>query len=271
VSPDSRPPTAGSLTDEAFWNRYWEDLRLPREIIKGTSLYIDAITDVFDQWFQRGKCQAVLEIGGAPGQYGAYVHRRFGHRLHVLDNSSVGCAATRRNLQLLGIDGDVTQGDMFDATLELPLFDVVYSLGLIEHFTDLEAAVAAHVRFVKPGGLLICGCPNFLGINGLVLRRMAPNVVSSTETENMDIRTWARFERNLRLEPLFKGYIGGFEPEVIARSENSRWIDRVGVRWLRALAWLLGRRRLRILRRLNSRAWSGYVMGVYRVPTDVRP
>jgi SAM-dependent methyltransferase len=255
----------GSLTDEAFWDRYWQELRLPREVEKGTSLYLDAITDVFDRWLPRGEGKTVLEVGGAPGQYGAYMHRRLGYRLHVLDSSAVGCDATRRNLALLGIEGEVVHGDMFDPTLELPPFDVAYSLGLIEHFTDLEGAVAAHARFVKPGGLIVVGCPNFLGLNGVLLRRLAPGIVATTNTSNMDVRTWQRFERPLGLEPLFKGYVGGFEPSVAARRESQRPLDRASVRTLQVLARLLGRRETRFLRRLNSRRWSGYLMGVYRL------
>lgn len=256
---------AGSLTDEVFWDQYWQELILPREVTKGTSLYLDAITDVFDEWLPTGEGKRMLEIGGAPGQYGIYLHRRLGYRLHVLDNSAVGCAATRRNLDLLGIAGDVTQGDMFDPTLHLPSFDVVYSLGLIEHFNNLEDAVAAHVRFVRPGGLLILGCPNFLGVNGAVLRWLAPSVVATTNTDNMDLKKWAGFEKNLRLEPLFRGYVGGFEASVFARAERARWIDRAALRSVNALVWFLGHDEFRALRRLNSRMWSGYIMGVYRV------
>jgi SAM-dependent methyltransferase len=260
-------PSAGSLTDEAFWDRYWRELCLPREVEKGTSLYLDAITDVFDRWLPRGDGQTVLEVGGAPGQYGAYIHRRLGYRLHVLDSSAVGCEATRRNLELLGIEGDVVHGDMFDPTLELPPFDVAYSLGLIEHFADLTSAVSAHARFVKPGGLLAIGCPNFLGVNGMLLRWLAPGVVATTNPSNMDVRSWTVFERQLGLEPLFKGYVGGFEPAVAARTESPRQLDRATVRSLQILAHLLGRRETQLLRRLNSRWWSGYVMGVYRVWT----
>jgi len=271
LSAGTPPPSdAGSLTDEAFWDEYWKNLDLPREVTKGTSLYVDAITGVFDRWLEPGQDRSVLEIGGAPGQYGVYIHRRFGYRLHILDSSSVGCEATRKNLELLGIDGDVTLGDMFDESLELSPCDVVYSLGLIEHFNDLESAISAHVRFLKPGGLLFVGCPNFLGLNGLLLRRMAPEVVRTTKTGNMDVRTWTGFECNLNLEPLFKGYVGGFEPAVVARADNPRWPDRLAVHSLRALGQLLGRRELHVLRRLNSRAWSGYVMGVYRVPAEDR-
>jgi SAM-dependent methyltransferase len=255
----------GSLTDERFWDGYWEGLLLPREVKKGTSLYLDAITDVFDRWLGDGVGKSALEIGGAPGQYVVYIHRRHGYRPHVLDSSQVGCEATRRNFQLLRIDGAVTQGDMFDQALDLPLFDLVFSLGLIEHFDDLRAAVAAHARFVKPNGLLILGCPNFLGINGVLLRRLAPRVLAVTKTENMDIAKWDNFEHTLGLEQLFAGYVGGFEPNVSARADRTRRMDQLAVKGLRVAGSILGRRQLRALRGLNARAWSGYVMGVYRV------
>jgi SAM-dependent methyltransferase len=259
------PRGAGPLTDEEYWDRYWRTLELPSEVKKGTSLYLDAITEVFDRWLPADADGTVLEVGGAPGQYGAYVHRRLGYRLHVLDSSEVGCAATRKNLELLGIDGEIVQGDMFDPTLELPAFDVVYSLGLIEHFDDLEGAVEAHTRFVRPGGLLVLGCPNFRGVNGLLLRRLAPGIVATTNRPNMDARTWTRFEQTLGLERLFRGYVGGFEPSVAARTETGRKLDFALAGSLYVLGRVLGRRELRLLRRVNSSWWSGYLIGVYRV------
>lgn len=56
--------------------------------------------------------------------------------MHVLESSPVGCEAARRNFELLGVTGEVTYGDMFDEAIALPPMDVVYSLGLIEHFDD---------------------------------------------------------------------------------------------------------------------------------------
>jgi SAM-dependent methyltransferase len=47
-------------------------------------------------------------------------------------------------------------------------FDVVVSFGLLEHFKDTTACMAAFSEFLKPGGLLITNIPNLCGLNGLI-------------------------------------------------------------------------------------------------------
>ena len=47
-------------------------------------------------------------------------------------------------------------------------FDVVVSFGVLEHFKDTAACIAAFLKFLKPSGLLITNIPNLCGMNGLL-------------------------------------------------------------------------------------------------------
>ncbi len=252
------------FTDETFWDEYWTSLPLPIEIEKSKGLLIREITDVFDRFLPSQRPLSVLEIGGAPGQYGAYIHRRLGHAVTVLDSSPVGCAKARENFQLLGIPGKVVEGDLFERRADLARFEAVYSLGLIEHFDDVTAAVRAHLEFLAPGGLLLLGAPNLRGINGPLLRRLSPSLLSKHHVEATFESTWDRFEAELRLTRLFRRFLGGFDPSMFWRCESRRLSDRA----LHQALWYLGKAlegpRLQILRRPNARFWSTYLMGVYR-------
>lgn len=260
-------PAAQRLTSPADWDRYWGGISLPREIRREPrALYLNAILDVFDRHLPRGEDLRALEIGGAPGQYLAYVYRTFGYEVHCLDYSSLGCEATRRNLAMLGIPGTVHEADLFDDSTpsRLPAFDVVYSLGLIEHFADLDGVVERHLAFLKPGGTLLLGVPNFQGVNGWFLRTLAPELYAQHHIPAMNLRNWTSFERRFRLTRLYRRYVGGFEPGVVRRREPG-----AGGRLRRRLAGALFRvlhHRFRVLRRLNARWISGYAMGVYRAP-----
>jgi SAM-dependent methyltransferase len=160
----------------------------------------------------------------------------------------------------------VVEADLFAPPPELGRFDVVYSLGLIEHFGDVTDAVRAHVDLVLPGGLLLLGAPNLGGINAGILRRLSPTFLSKHHVEATYESTWNRFEADLGLQRLFRGYLGGFDPSMFWRIESRRLSDRLAHQVL----WYLGkgfeRRAARLLRRPNSRLWSTYLMGVYRVP-----
>jgi SAM-dependent methyltransferase len=251
-----------------YWDDHWSNLRLPVEVRKGDSLYADAITDVFDRYLGGDSRLSVLEIGGAPGQYAAYVWRRFGHDVAVLDNSAIGCARARENFELLGIPALVYEADMFAQPTRL--FDVVYSLGVIEHVAtrnDLVAMIAGHLNHLRPGGLLIVGCPNFRGLNRLFARRLSPSFLAIHNLDVMSATAWDEFEQAFGLERFFRDYVGGFEPSMFWRRERDRFSDRVLRTALHFSAKVLGSGKLRILRRFNSRAWSGFLMGVYRSPS----
>jgi SAM-dependent methyltransferase len=254
-----------ALTGATYWDRYWSGVTLPREHRHmPRAHYLNAILDVFDRWLPSDPGLTAAEIGGAPGQYLAYLHRSRGYRVTCIDFSEIGCAKTAENFRLLGIPGDVIQADITADVGHLPTFDVVCSLGLIEHFSDRLRIVENHARLVRPGGYLVLGVPVFRGLTGWFMRTLAPTTYATHEIAAMDLDAWGDFERALRLRVLWKDYIGGFEPSVFARREDRRLRTLPAYVVARALKLVLSRR-LGVLRRINGPRWSGYAMAVYRV------
>ena len=258
--------SGGQLTSSADWDEKWEGKHLPVAIERATAgLYVQAILDVLDRYLPADPQRSILEIGGAPGQYLAYMYRRFGYAAHCLDYSPVGCQKAQENFALLGIPAQVYCRDLFAPDLDLPPFDIVYSLGVIEHFRDLPAVVERHLRLLKPGGLLLLGVPNFGGIYHGFLRRLAPQLLAQHNLAAMDLQHWEAFEQAFGLRPLFKGYVGGFEPSLLNRCERRSPLNLV-LLWTAKVLKRILHRRLRFLRRWNSKRISGYVMGVYEKP-----
>jgi SAM-dependent methyltransferase len=262
----SRPEEASALTDEAFWDNYWEQLKLPTIVDEARSApYQREILRVFKRFVPKGRGMRALEIGGAPGGYLAYVARTFGYQAHAIDSSPVGCRKLAENFRLLDIPvgvycRDALVGDLSD----LPRFDLVYSLGLIEHFSDPVPLIRKHVELAKPGGLLVLGLPNFLGISRPILRLTRPEASTIHNFRTMDIRSWTAFEREIGLQVVFRGYVGGWEPRIYAMRRRGRRSRLVNLP-IHAAAKVMDA--LGPVRRWNSRAWSGYAMGVYRTPT----
>jgi len=252
------------LTERENWENYWDKLELPAEIKKTKkSLYLNEILKIFDRFLPPNDNLSILEIGGAPGQYLAYMSNNFHYKIYALDYSDIGCRKMKENFSLLGLKGIVYQKDLFsDDISDLPLFDIVYSLGFIEHFQDLDRVIDKHLELLKPGGILLIGTPNFLGVNHWVLRRLAPQRLAQHNLSSMDIRNWSNFEKRFNLRVIFKNYIGGFEPSIY-RCENRTLLNRfiymlfIGIR-------IIITDNLKFLRKFNSKYWSGYVIGVYR-------
>ena len=253
-----------SLTGQAYWDEYWEKVDVPQEVRKGKkSLYLNEILTVFDTYLPRNESWSILEIGGAPGQYLAYMHRNFGYHVSCLDYSKRGCEKTRKNFELLQIPADVYEADLFHKELLLPSFDIVYSLGFIEHFVNLDHVVERHLDFLKPGGFLVVGTPNFLGINCFFLRRLCPERLVRVNLHAMDISNWASFEEKYKLVKVFKGYVGGFEPSIFNRREQKTFSAAV-LKQIAEILTKLFRSHFKFFRKWNSKYVSGYVMAVYR-------
>lgn len=263
------PAAVTRYTDPDWWDAYWQGLELPAVIDHGEGGVVDAILDVFDRYLPTGG--EALEIGGSSGRYLVYLHRTRGTRALVLESSPVGHAAAERNFELLGVPGRAVLGDMFDEDLPIEPVDVVYSLGLIEHFDDTGAVIRAHLRHLKPGGILVIGAPNLGGVNGPLFRRLSPSIFESHDARSADPRSWEPHERANGLEVLHKAYVGGFDPGLFWRLESRRRIDWVLAIALKQLGRLARSPRLAFWQRINHPAWSAYAIAVYRKPRGDAP
>ncbi|MCF6170798.1 MAG: class I SAM-dependent methyltransferase [Bacteroidales bacterium] len=258
-------PMHDQLTGKQYWENYWKSVQLPLEIRRENAApNIQAELDVFEKYLPKLPL-SVLEIGGAPGQYLAWFHKTLGYEVSCLDYSDEGCKKTRENFKLLNIRGKVYQGDLFSDTIQLPRFDVVCSFGFIEHFSDLNGVVGKHLEFLKPGGILLLGVPNLLGINHWFLKRLAPDLLKGHNLKTMNASNWHSFEMEFRLEILYKDYVGGFEPSVFLKQEKKSPLNNILFFTARVLNRIF-HNHLRLLRKYNSKKTSGYLMGIYRKP-----
>lgn len=252
------------LTEKEYWDQYWQKYSLPLEVSKSIdNPFLIEILNTFDRYLPHDKTLSILEIGGSPGQYLAYMHKTFGYEINCLDFSSIGCAKTLENYELLKIKGKVYQTDLFSEELNLPLFDIVYSLGFIEHFSDTNLVIEKHLNLIKPGGILFLGVPNFLGINHFFLKRLAPQLLSKHNLAVMDLTNWSSFEKKFNLQTIFKGYVGGFQPSNFNRCEKMTVINFLLLTLARLFVFIF-KKRFKGLRKFNSKFISGYMVGFYK-------
>src|SRR5690348_6765120 len=101
---------AGSLTDTAFWESYWGRMALPDAIDERRSFDRALATGL--RKLVRADSGDALEVGCAPGRWLAFLAHEFGLRVSGIEYTPDGAAATRRNLELLGVQGaDIRQAD----------------------------------------------------------------------------------------------------------------------------------------------------------------
>jgi 2-polyprenyl-3-methyl-5-hydroxy-6-metoxy-1,4-benzoquinol methylase len=109
----------------------------------------------------------LIEIGCAQSFWLPYFHRQLGFQVSGLDYSEVGCHSAREILEANGVPGEIVNGDLFGPPSHmLGAFDVVFSMGLVEHFADTTGCVGALSRFLRPGGVMVTTIPNMVGATG---------------------------------------------------------------------------------------------------------
>lgn len=252
------------LTEKKHWEDRWGKTRLPAILSPDTKHPVaKEIIQVLKNCLPQKKL-TVLEIGGAPGQLLAYFAKYHNYEAHAIDYSNVGCQKMKENFDILGLDITIYKRNFFEDLSDLPRFDIVFSMGFIEHFNDVNDVVSKHVTLLKKNGILVLGVPNFRGISKTVLSHLAPHKLSMHNLSAMDIRNWASFESEFSLQPLFKGYIGGFQPKNFRKIENrslKNYVIRLFFKMVRALVT----DPLPFLSKYNSPNWSAYLLGVYKL------
>jgi SAM-dependent methyltransferase len=213
--------TAGpaNLADPVFWEDDYlggtqlpsrPDPSLPFERVLAAALAAHAPASAGDD---------VLEVGCAPGKWLLFYAERFGARPAGIEYTEVGVALTRRNLAQAGIDGEVRHGDFF--AVEPRPADLVLSLGFIEHFDDPVQAFDRHLAFLRPGGTLVLGVPNFRGLLGRVQRWSDPGHLALHNLAAMDPGLYRRLGAQHGLTVAWQGYLDGLDPAILKLGRRS--------------------------------------------------
>ncbi len=264
---DQTPAKSGSLTDTAFWEGYWGRFSLPDAVDERRS-FDRALANRL-RFLLEGVRGKVLEIGCAPGRWLAFLSREFGLGVAGIEFTADGAAATRRNLELL----DVRKANILEADFLVeppsPTYDVVVSLGFVEHFTDAVGIVSRHGKWLRPGGLLVIGVPNLRGVHGWLQKALDPEVLARHNVDIMDPQTLTAIGRQSGLIPESAVYLGSLEPSLpIARPGVKRlgeFFAKIALRAVRLAraAPVIGR----AMDRWNSPLVSSYILATYRKPS----
>jgi len=203
------------LTDAAYWEENWWSQRRPERL----RLYRDVDFETVRLLREAAgpRRAQVLELGAGGSRLLPYLARKFGHEVFGSDFSFGGCSLLRANLALQRVRGNVVCEDLFRSSLKGESFDVVYSAGLIEHFEDTSAAVAAHFQLLRPGGRLVLAVPNLRGLQGRIIHRFAPPQWKVHKV--FGPQELAEMLNNSGLLDVRSGYLGSFSVRIMQSRE----------------------------------------------------
>lgn len=200
----------------------WWRMPLRRWLCRGFRSHADLVqTHVLERHLpRRGR---IIEIGCAPGRVLLTFRRRFGLEPFGVEYSPAGHRATLAEFERQRVDSSgIRLGDFTDPEFRRRYrerFDVVFSNGLIEHFTNPAAVVGHHVELLKPGGQLVIAIPNVVSgsIYHPVLSLTCPDILA---LHNLDIMRLPEFRRLFANQPLdvhYCDYVGTVNLPLIIR------------------------------------------------------
>jgi SAM-dependent methyltransferase len=167
----SAPPL--DLAKVEHWERVWKCTHPVRSVSR-FNYYDFRLAALLRSLIHPGS--RVIEIGCGGSRWIRFFSQELNCETWGIDYSQEGLAMTNRSFPN-GQNVHLVSGDFFDAAL-LPFnyFDLVFSGGFIEHFSDATAVTRRFAQILRTNGKVLTLTPNFLGIYKYLQKGMAPEI-----------------------------------------------------------------------------------------------
>ena len=193
------------LTTRDFWTNYWNSKDAIKIINHDFSFH-----GIFREYLTGKPYHAMIEVGGYPGHYAVFF-RKFWHLKTTILDYVIKPQIISRLAKVNGLtikDLDIIKSDFFTYQSRKK-YDVVFSLGFIEHFDDTAEVIRRHWNLVSTDGTAIIGIPNFLGLNGIYRLVFDPSNLNIHNLDAMNISSLTNIVRSLKPKKFKIFYVSG--------------------------------------------------------------
>ena len=196
------------LTTKNFWEKGYEQTNFHLSPMPRNYPIIKELYKTFGSF----KDKSVVEIGCFPGRF-LYHFGALGFEVNGIDQTDHLPELINwfkgNNFKL----GKFIQEDIFNIDpATSPKYDVVFSSGFIEHFTNFDKVVALHAKLVKDGGYVFITAPNFAGcVQRKLHSSLDSEMFNTCYLPAMDLEKWKTILTKEGLEIIDYKYIGGFD------------------------------------------------------------
>jgi len=160
--------SSGDIAKISHWESVWRNTKTVHGFSR-YNYYDFRLADLFQSL--AGPGSRVIEIGCGGSRWVSFFDRILRCESWGIDYSPEGLRLTKR--QSAGRESLVRliQGDFFDeSSLPHEYFDMVYSGGFVEHFSETAVVTSRIAQILRPGGKVVTMIPNFVAIYGLLQR-----------------------------------------------------------------------------------------------------
>jgi len=205
------------ITEKSFWEEYWGEIKLPNKInldFKNDRV----IAKTISKNVPKAKThQIALEIGCAPGKWMVFLYEQLNYSVYGFEYLDIAASKTIENLRLCEVPEDkfnIITADFLTQIPE-PRYDLVISLGFMEHFDNYKDIFQKHLDYTTNDGYVVIGFPSFRGLNyycQLLIDKLAgTEIILNHNISMMDKKLMEEMISESNKELLFIDYVGGFE------------------------------------------------------------
>jgi len=255
VNPETIRPV--DMAHTSHWESVWRGTRTVHPF--STRNYYDfRLASLFRGLAGRGS--RVLEAGCGGSRWIGFFAQVQGCETWGIDYSPAGLALTRQSNMGRELNLRLIEGDFFEESL-LPRehFDLIYSLGFVEHFADVSQVTRRMAEVLKPGGKVMTLIPNFTSLYGAIQKAVNPAVF-----EKHVVMDGAELDAQHAAAELVREmpgqFWGCFGPGVVNYGAAGKWILPPLKLAQHAICWSLHG----LHGTFDSPYLSPYVVGVYR-------
>jgi SAM-dependent methyltransferase len=188
-------------TTTAYWDKEWENQKLQHFIEQRINSQVLKI--ISPGLFKGAK---VLEIGCVPARRLYFLQKDFQTETYGLDYSLKGLLKSIKHRNHL------VCSDLYHPPFKDESFDLVYSLGVIEHFDDPSKVISMHLDLVRKDGIILITVPNFYWLSMTsTAYRIARKYKEVKQTHNMKLMNINNFNKlfeTFHINPLISDYYG---------------------------------------------------------------
>lgn len=186
----------------------------------------------------------VLEVGCGSSEWLPQLALATGCMVVGVDIEPFAAELASANLHGAGVGGRILCRDAFDLEQNAELkgrFDLVYSMGVMEHFRDVVERLAVIREYLRKGGRILTTVPNLHGINWFLQRLASREVLEMHVIHTAE--TLVRAHEAAGFKTVRSGYVGFYDGFLTDAGRNTGRINRTIHRWL---CWLTS---------MSSEAW----------------
>ncbi len=186
--------TKDPKTTSVSWAEYWDSVWVQKDISKKLQsinkkeqIYFSTtgiINSYVKKYIKKDKEYKILEIGCGGSATFPLLMKSFDNlKISGIDKSLSACKFASEIEKYNDNSIDIVCGDALDPPYKKNSFEIVYSIGLVEHFENQYDIIKTHVDLAKKDGLIVILIPNLVGFQSNLLQS---NFFKSEQSMNSD-------------------------------------------------------------------------------------